>query len=45
LYESPFLNSRHGSGLIEITKGNRSLRLDFRCQPPGRESFPSDDPS
>lgn len=30
LYESPYINSDHGSGLIEIAIGNRFLRMDFR---------------
>ena len=30
LYESPYVNSKHGSGVIDIAKGPRSLRLDFR---------------
>lgn len=30
LHESPYINSNRGSGVIEITKGNRSLNLDFR---------------
>lgn len=30
LYESPFINSAHESGVIQIVKGSRSLQLDFR---------------
>jgi hypothetical protein len=30
LYESPYAQSEHGSGVIEIVKGRRSVRLDFR---------------
>jgi hypothetical protein len=32
LYESPYMNAARGSGVIEITKGGRSLRLDFRAK-------------
>ena len=32
LYESPHVNSARGSGVIEIRKGDRSLRLDFRAK-------------
>jgi hypothetical protein len=29
IYDSPYLNSVHGSGIIEIRKGEESLTLDF----------------
>ena len=29
IYDSPYLNSVHGSGLIQIRKGEKSLTLDF----------------
>jgi len=30
LYESPFVNSKLGSGVIDVSFGKRSLQLDFR---------------